>query len=265
MTLSVATIRISKRTILPIRIFINRKRLLGNKSSDPNNNDEKTSFQAPLLSNNSIICLRSPITRIYLSNQDMERLCLEIKDTIILILYELTSPKLLKNVLNKLRIGSSMDFQKDVIPNIIDASSSDGNKFLNVPVVTITRISKTKYKLHFKQNWELDIFIKSFKLLTKIRHYLLFTDETIGVAQSLGLVPKRKILLMEQKSSKIATDDTESNEDNTTPYILQENEENGGQEEEESKPIITFKYNPIITLNECISVHVLQRPRRHKT
>lgn len=56
-----------------------------------------------------------------------------------------------------------------------------------------------------------------------------------------------------------------------SPQVLQEEEEevipnNGEVTEppEEQKPNLKFRYSPVISLGECINVHVLQRPQRNK-
>lgn len=51
------------------------------------------------------------------------------------------------------------------------------------------------------------------------------------------------------------------------PKLLVENEESDAleaPEEENIKPVIEFKYKPVINLGEIIDIYVLQRPRRHK-
>ncbi|CCC70656.1 hypothetical protein NCAS_0F01720 [Naumovozyma castellii] len=253
MASSIATVRISKNAIVSLRVFINRKKLLRNNSR------EGQTFQAPLLSNNSIICLKSPLVRILISNQDMERLTNEIRDTIILIVYDLSSPEVMETVLGKLRIGSSADFETEILPKLMDENTLSKD-LVNVPLQTVTRVAKFKYKLRFKGNWELDIFINNMKKLIKIRHFLLFTDGHMSAARTLELPPNRRILLTEQKTS------LESEGSPMIPLEVDGDEmiETTQDAVEDVKPDIKLKYNPIINLGECLSIHILQRPRRHK-
>ncbi|SJM84216.1 related to Single-strand annealing weakened protein 1 [Zygosaccharomyces bailii] len=239
---SVALVKIASNTVLPIRIFVNRKQLLQNNSKD-------TVFHAPLLSNNSIVCIKSPSTRIYLSNNDMRNLTTEIETDILLIIYELASPVALQDVLKKLKMGHTMDWQEDVVPRLFQKSSES---LVTSHLQSITRISKFKYKLHFKHNWELDIFIDNIRVLAHIRAYLVFKNE-ISICPPFAVHSKRKILLNEQVQ--------------TPPSLLNEEHSNVPdyeELEEEDKPKLKFKYRPIINLGECINIHVLQRPQRHR-
>ena len=125
MTVSIANIRVSSNSILPIRIFVNRKQLANNVAS-------KTIFEAPILSSNTLVSLKSPKTRIYLSNNDMKNLCDELKDDILLILYELTSPLIHDTVLQKIRIGTTIDFQENVIKQIIGIVDESIKYYVNI-------------------------------------------------------------------------------------------------------------------------------------
>ncbi|GAV53716.1 hypothetical protein ZYGR_0AK02180 [Zygosaccharomyces rouxii] len=246
---SVALVKVASNTVLPIRIFINRKQLLQNNSKD-------TVFHAPLLSNNSIVCIKSPSTRIYLSNHDMQSLTDDIETEILLIIHELTSPQLMQDVLRKIKTGQSMDWQKDVMPRIFP---SGAEPLVISHIQSITRIAKFKYKLHFKHNWELNIFIDNIRSLAHIRAYLMFKNDMSILPPVVGLHSKSKVLLHEQTEKE------------KPPQLLQENDEptipdteEAAEVQEEQKPELKFRYKPVISLGECINVHVLQRPQRNK-
>lgn len=115
---SIATVKIARDMVLPLRIFVNRKQIL-QTNDKTSNKSNATIFEAPLLSNNSIICLKSPNTRIYLSQQDKKNLCDEIKEDLLLIVYELASPEIISSVLSKIRVGHSTDFQINVLPKLL--------------------------------------------------------------------------------------------------------------------------------------------------
>ena len=250
MALSVATVKVSKDVVLPLRIFVNRKQLL-------QNNTNKPIIQAPLLSNNSIVCLKSPTTRIYLSNNDLKSLCTELKDDLLLILYELSSQEIMEQDLGKLRIGKSLDFQTNIMSKFFKEEST-GNFMTQSHIESATRVSKFKYKLRFKHNWEVDIFINNIKKLADIRHFLLFrySDDKLFPFM-LKLRSKRRILLVEQ----------EQIENERTSSILQEENDDMGITDmappEDTKPSVDFIFHPIVNLGDCIDIHVLQRPRRH--
>ncbi|CAI4054285.1 hypothetical protein N7582_000037 [Saccharomyces uvarum] len=247
---SIATVKIAKDMVLPLRIFVNRKHML-QSNSNSNNNPDATIFQAPLLSNNSIVCLKSPNTRIYLSQQDKKILCDEIKEDLLLILYELASPEIVTSVLSKIRIGHTIDFQTGVLPKLFAGACTEDT--LSSHIQTVTRLAKFKYKLHYKNKWELDIYVNSIKNIANIRHYLMFQTLTIN-GFSLNAGPKTLL------TKKIETQPQ-------VPKLLVENEESDAleaPEEENIKPVIEFKYKPVINLGEIIDIYVLQRPRRHK-
>ena len=124
---------------------------------------------------------------------------------------------------------------------------------LSSHIQTVTRLAKFKYKLHYKNKWELDIYVNSIKNIANIRHYLMFQTLTIN-GFSLNAGPKTLL------TKKIETQPQ-------VPKLLVENEESDAleaPEEENIKPVIEFKYKPVINLGEIIDIYVLQRPRRHK-
>ncbi|CCF60417.1 hypothetical protein KAFR_0K00620 [Kazachstania africana CBS 2517] len=245
MVLNVATVKISDNMVLPLRIFINRKRILENNSS-------KTIFEAPLLSNNSIVSLKSPNVRLYLSEYDMRNLCEEIRNDLIFIAYEVSSPEILDKIIAKLRIGNSLPYKE----NVVSKTEGESNKFIASHVETITRVSKFKYKLHFKKNWELDIFINDVRKLSQLRHYLIFSKYR-SILPPLIVRPDRRLLLVEHSaSSRKPNILIEREEDEEDPFAMQPAEE---------KPEIKFKYKPVLNVMSCIDIHVLQRPRRHKS
>lgn len=236
-------IKLAADIVLPIRIFVNRQQLLQNNSQD-------TVFHAPLLSNNSIVCIKSPSTRIYLSNNDMLNLSSEIETEVLLIVYELTSPPLMQDVIKKLRMDQSMDWHKEVVSKLFQGHTES---LVTSHIQSITRISKFKYKLHFKHNWELDIFVDNIKSLAHIRAYLLSRGEVPTYHPPLPMRSKRKVLLYEQVQ--------------TPPNLLSEEHPSvpdTSESEEDKKPELKFKYRPVINLGECINIHVLKRPQRYK-
>lgn len=179
----------------------------------------------------------------------MESLTNDIENEILLIVHELTSPQLVQNVLRKIKTGTSLDWQNDVMPKIF----SNGAEPLVVShIQSITRIGKFKYKLHFKHNWEVNIFIDNIRLLAHIRAYLMFKTDMSIVPPAIGPHSKSKILLHEQM------------EKDRQPSILREEEDESLEIQEEQKPELKFKYTPTISLGECINIHVLRRPQRNK-
>lgn len=249
MTVSIANIRVSSNSILPIRIFVNRKQLANNVAS-------KTIFEAPILSSNTLVSLKSPKTRIYLSNNDMKNLCDELKDDILLILYELTSPLIHDTVLQKIRIGTTIDFQENIIKQIlgsVDENINDygHNKFFESHIVTLKKLSKIKYKLHFKFNWEVEIYINNISKLSKIRQNLVFKIHP----NNLDVYDQRASLLTDKSS--IVTPEEQLDDDNDNLNMSQLERDNS-----DIKPEILFKYKPIATFVQCIDIHILKRPRR---
>ncbi|CCH61294.1 hypothetical protein TBLA_0E02390 [Henningerozyma blattae CBS 6284] len=262
MASGVATIQISKNVVLPILLYINRSQLLKNNSSSSyssSTNDDNL-FQAPIISNNSIICLKSANTKLYLSNIDMKNLIEEIRDDILLIIYEITSIEIIETVLNKVRIGNTIDFKSSVLPVLFP--NGDPSNFVDSNITTITRVGKYKYKLNFKKNWELDIYIENIKKLQAIRYYILFGSYQ-NSTHATNIYQQRRILLAEKYNV---------DENNGTPIISVEPADESipisedpvlvQEDEEDKKPQIAFKYNPVTNLGGCLSIHVLQRPKR---
>lgn len=250
MVVSVATLKITDSIVVQLRIFVNRKQLLQNYDK------ATTLFEAPLLSNNSIISLKSPLTGIYLSKTDMQNLCQEIKEEIRLILYDLTAPNIAKTVLQKIRVGQTIDFQTKVLRPIYDNLGPDSDTYLKSNIKTISRISKFKYVLHYESNWKLDIFIDNISKLVSIRQLLVFKySPTVHV-------PHRRRMLIVQKSSVLAKKVVIPDESDVSSVVDKPLEV---EEEilEDIKPEIAFKYRPIRNLGSIMDVHVLGRPRRH--
>ena len=186
----------------------------------------------------------------------MQSLTDDIETEILLIIHELTSPQLMQDVLRKIKTGQSMDWQKDVMPRIFP---SGAEPLVISHIQSITRIAKFKYKLHFKHNWELNIFIDNIRALTHIRAYLMFKNDLSIIPPVVGLHSKSKLLLHEQMETE------------KPPQVLQEDDEpsipnydEAAEIQEEQKPELKFKYSPVVSLGECINVHVLQRPQRNK-
>lgn len=244
MVQSLTTLKIDNNTTVQLRIFVNRKQILQNSS-------KTTVFEAPLLSNNSIVSLKSPSIGIYLSNTDMKSLFDEIKEEISLILYEVTSPNISQNVLSKLRVGQTMDFQTSVIQRLKDDLTIDDGEFIRSNILAITRVSKFKYKLYYESNWKLDIFIENTRKLTDIRQSLVFNDSILPLH-----VPHKRRMLIMQKSTSLRR----SFENDTNMTM-----ETDGATLNDIKPEIKFKYKPILNLGPILDIHVLERPRRHKS
>ena len=282
MVLSVATVRITKNACLRLRIFVNRKHILQDASKN-------SSFEVPLLSNNSIVSLKSPMTGIYLSDSDMKPLCNEIKQEILLILYELASPPVAEKILAKIRIGQTIDFQTGVVEKIRKMLKPDGDadtSFVTSNVQTITRVSRFKFKLHYVKNWELHIFIDNIKKLSKIREYLLYWDKWSmhGNRAITELNQHKNSLLLAEKVSvfpQVATSpgspgsgDIEISgirNENSPDGIVRDddNDDHNDNDDdlrfvEDVKPEIKYNYRSLVCFGSCIDIHVLQRPRRHK-
>ncbi|SMN21490.1 similar to Saccharomyces cerevisiae YAL027W SAW1 Protein involved in Rad1p/Rad10p-dependent removal of 3'-nonhomologous tails during double-strand break repair via single-strand annealing [Maudiozyma saulgeensis] len=244
MVVSLATLRVSDNIAVQLRIFVNRKQIL------QNNDKATTLFEAPLLSNNSIVSLKSPNTGIYLSNTDMSSLCDELKEEIRLILYDLTSPNISKTILQKIRIGQKVDFQEKILKPIKDNLDSDSNNFIKSSILTISRVSRFKYLLHYESKWKLDIFIENIAKLASIRQLLIFK-----YSFTMNVPHKRRMLIMERFSSqtkRTIVDDSDNENDIDMEETI-----------EDVKPEIKFKYRPIRNLGPILDIHVLERPRRH--
>ncbi|KAG0668054.1 hypothetical protein C6P45_005105 [Maudiozyma exigua] len=250
MVVSMASLKVTDNIVIQIRIFINRKQILQNYDK------ATTLFEAPLLSNNSIISLKSPGTGIYLSNIDMQSLCEDLKEEIRLILYDLTAPNISKTVLQKIRVGQKIDFQTRVLEQIQDNLGSASDTYLKSNIKEISRISKFKYVLHYESNWKLDIFIDNISKLATIRQLLVFKySPTVHV-------PHKRRMLIVQKSSVAAKkvvipDESDMNE------LGEESTSVQNETMEDIKPEIAFKYKAIRNLGPIMDVHVLERPRRH--
>lgn len=245
-------IRISKECVLPVRVHINRKQILSTSNND-------TTVQAPLLSNNTIVCLKSPLTKLYLSNIDLKNLTEDIKEDLLIILYDLTSPIMKEQVLNKLRVGHSIDFKTDVVDKVNDSLHSD----LSISSLTsIKRVGRFRYKVTFRKNWDADIYISNIKKLEAIRTYLIFKDQYSQWTEYPCIEKRKSLMLMEQSVNATKND----------PPILQEEDDNtiGNEiaEQEEppnKKPSITFRYKSMLSLIQCIDLYVLKRPKRKRT
>ncbi|CCK70228.1 DNA-binding protein SAW1 KNAG_0D04890 [Huiozyma naganishii CBS 8797] len=241
MAISVATVALDERTTLPLRVFVNRRKLASNVK-------ESTLFETPLLSNNSLVSLKSPKTAIYLSNTDMESMCNAIKDDLLMIVYELMGPQV---ALSKLRVGQEKSFDS------IYSTTEYNHEFIDHHIESITRLGKFKYKLWYKNNWELEIFLNNTLKLSRIRRYMLFRDSILHNAVNEGIHDKKQLLLMRQDSvdiSKVPTENDLPLEDLPLEDLPSE----------DIKPEVNFRYKRMVNLVPCIDIHVLERPRRHK-
>ncbi|CCE65395.1 hypothetical protein TPHA_0L00390 [Tetrapisispora phaffii CBS 4417] len=265
MPCTIATLTVANNVLLPLRIHVNRKQLLQNIANS--SSDEKDPiFEAPLLANNSIIQLKAPLTRIYLSNKDLTDLCNEIKYDLLFIVYDLTSKEVMDH---DLRIGKVISFQNDIVEKHYMKDGEMVNDMIkNCHIESIVRISKFKLKISYKHNWELSIFIKSLKQLTEIRNYLLFKNfpTHFDEISTEHMVNTGMVSVKNNKRILLTTVQEQAPEN---PVILLEGSDNesGFIHEhitEDTKPTINYKYQPSITLPECIEIHVLKRPRRHR-
>lgn len=241
---TIAHINLGNDIILHIRIFVNRRKILSN-------NTITTIFETPLLSNNSIIMLNSPNTRIYISTTDIDDLCNEIKDALISIVYELTSP-ILQREMSKIRVGNEMEYAELLKKASVKKARSGITDVNETHILSVSRISKNKYKLYFKYHWEVDIFIENMQLLSKIRSFLLFKDNVPIHLTSLRDQRGGRVMLMEKSTATVTVPAEESAQDT---QLLE------GADE---KPELQFRYQPLVSLGPCLSVHVLQRPVRKK-
>ncbi|SCU80183.1 LAME_0B01926g1_1 [Lachancea meyersii CBS 8951] len=264
--------QVAPGVVLPIRIFINRKQIAKNIE------DARPSFETPILSNNSIIRLKSPLVRLYLSNTDARNLCEEIKDELMLILYELTAKKVHESVTGKLKIGNLVEF-KDILeklPSLRSAFQWDSHP---CGILTLERTAKYQYKLHYDRNWSLDIFIDDIRKLSRIRDTLLarlFPGSALqGSMGSMGS-PGMKVLRRTRQEIPAPLSTTEkpqilreSEDDMTLPDDigegadgLQKAEVSVNTTKDEKKPQFRYRHLPMLNLGNCINIHVLRRPKR---
>lgn len=230
---------------MPLRIFVNRKQLLQKSLNE-------SVFHTPLLSSNSIVYIKSPTTRIHLSNHDMSDLCSEIRTELLLIVYELAPELAPGKTFGSLRVGQTSDFQSNYVSKLPEGDKAG---LFESRIETVTRVAKFKYKLHYKGNWELELYINSVKRLADIRAFLLSKEKDLR-----NLVPmpsKRRILITEAAESiqpKLLTEDDDDNNVSLQeiPAAIDE------------KPDLTFKYRPATNLGDCIDIHILHRPQRRK-
>lgn len=247
MVVSLATLKISNGLALQMKIFVNRKQIIENgKQKEP-------LFEAPLLSNNSIVSLKSPNTGIYLSEKDIRDLCEDIKSDLSMIIYDVVAPYVAQPDLMKLRTGKSLDFQKTLLEKIKKQASDDNNHFISSNITSITRISKFRYKLEYQGKWKLDIFIDNIARLAAIRQQLLYS-QYIPTQGSR----KRKLLVME----KYSTFDSHRASQGEPSELSEEGIE---ETSEDVKPSINFKYRPVRNLGPLFDIHVLERPLRHRS
>ncbi|SCU96393.1 LAMI_0F06392g1_1 [Lachancea mirantina] len=278
---SLAVIEVAEDVVLPIRIFVNRRQLLKNIENS------KTVFETPILPNNSIIRLKSPVMRIYLSNADMKAMCEEIKPELQIILYELTSKEVSEAVLDKLKVGNVLNF-KDVVPHL-PLSKYRRNKLQDDTVTdlynltTIEKTTRNQYKLHFRKSWELDIYVNDIKKLDRIRNLLLQQAALRSNNNnalpwfpllddgSMKIISRRSVTSL-KPSSKDHVFSPESatppppilQEHSMEPALPLENPDHVATADidEEDKPILDFKHFQQTNLGKCIDIQVLQRPRR---
>lgn len=250
----------------------------------------KTIFETPVLSNNSIVRLKSPLVKLYLSNNDTRNLCNEVKNDLLLIIYNLTSNEVRQGALSKLKIGQTMDFVDlfDKLPVLpfkpSDYPTNDENtgKF-HSHLSTIERLGKHQYKLRFKKCWEIDIFITDIRKLALIRNSLLYkssggrylsksTDSILSRdVGSMKVLKRKRIETKEAGNSEdpllILESDEEQDISNiqleTMPIAQKGDSIIDTNQEFEKKPLFEYRYQPMISYGKCVEFHVLKRPRRN--
>ncbi|CUS20788.1 LAQU0S01e14664g1_1 [Lachancea quebecensis] len=268
-------IQVQPGVVLPIRIFINRQQVAKTIQ------DSNTSFETPLLPNNSIIRLKSSLIRVYLSNTDARNLCNDIKNEILLIVYELTAKDVQDEVIGKLKIGNCVD-TKEALGKTGAFSFLYHSDPDRCNLTTLERTGKYQYKFRYNKNWELDIFITDLRKLARIRSVLLarmslqgstFPGTTVPIGDLSGtrVLRRRREEIMSKKSSA------------DEPSILLERDEDGAMldsaaavsstltttppleqadHDENKKPALKFVHSPMLNLGSCIEIHVLRRPKR---
>lgn len=243
--------------------------------------ESKTLFEAPILSNNSIIRLKSPSVKIHLSNEDMRSLTDEIMDDLLFVLYELCSSAIEDKILRKLRVGTFVEFSsvlqifKDAFG--IDLGSEGPNEStvgLNSHITTLHRIGKKKYKLHYSKNWELEIIIDNIeklahwrKLLTLLDSMALSSNETenipLFIPSKSTNVLIRRIISDQPQQGENECDILVESDDNELDIVMSENlasRENSTYKD--VKPEISFQYKGMRLFDKCLRVNVLKRPKR---
>lgn len=258
MVCSYANFQVTHHAFLPIRVYVNKRRLIEN-----NVQQGPAIIEAPLLSSNSIVQLRNPSVSLYLSNQDMGSLCDELRTDLVFLLYELANPIVLNETLNKMRMGHSLDFVTEIAAKF---GRSD-----HTNIKELTRESRSVYRLRYSGNWECDIFITNLKRLSQIRQYLLYgygapnnmTASRLLIREVLE-APKKEV---EEEGDSISGDQIIPIEPSTetvwdVPDIDESNSIHGDQKK---RPLI-HRYRQMVNLGkDCISIHVVQRPRRHRS
>ncbi|QLQ81684.1 hypothetical protein HG537_0F04450 [Torulaspora globosa] len=176
----------------------------------------------------------------------MRDLCLQLKDELVLIAYELAPELVAGGTFGNLRIGQSSDFASNFVSKLL---GGDDSNLITSRIETVTRVAKSRYKLHYKGDWELEIFITSTKRLLEIRSFLL--SQELGLPYNgSSLHSRRKILVTET----VTLD---------TPTILHEEDDQVAVEMDQ-KPELNFKYKPVVNLGECIDIYILHRPKRQR-
>lgn len=282
-----ALIQINSKCVLSVRVFINRNKVLKSIT----NSD--TIFEAPILSNNSIIRLKTPAIRLHLSNEDMKFLLNEIRDSLLFMLYELCSPILEEKVLNKLKIDTFMDFA-DILEILKKGSSLETRSTdvynpidgIDVHITSIERTGKKSYKLHFSHNWRLDILIENIDKLHHWRKLLTLLDSVQSVSntgQSIPLFIPFKSTNVLVRSIKPLESDTNSSKSEDPPILIEPEDDGLGQvprdeiemvdqdpndikldTKDDKKPIFDYQYKGMRLFDKCIKIHVLGRPKRGK-
>lgn len=183
----------------------------------------------------------------------MHDLCSELKTELLLIAYELAPELVAGSSFGSLRVGQTADFSTNFVSKLLTGDDSD---LITSRIETVTRVAKSKFKLHYRGDWELEIFINSVKRLSDIRSFLLSKEQ--GLTYYPGIPHARRKVLLAEIVANVKTkllqeedDGMDQSRDKTTVEI-------------DEKPELKFKYKPAVNLGECIDVHILHRPKRQR-
>lgn len=223
--------------------------------------------------------MKSPIVKVHLSNKDTKILCDELKDTLIFILYELSSELIQKEFLNKLKSGTCITLtniinkihDSGVLRNITDNYESFiDNIRLNVTI--IERKSRYSYRLHFKKNWEVDIIINDIRKLVSWRNILLYeimnpqksyidivephNNSKILISKTINPVKSPDFLKLSECNFNNTSDigiHTTSKSDSTLIHSTIQNK---------IKFQSYHKYDSMVHFGKCIDIYILNRPKK---
>lgn len=199
-----------------------------------------------------------------------------------LILYELTAKEIHEEVLGKIKVGNLVEM-KDIMTRFPSFRHTKHSDTTSCHLTTLERSGKHQYKLHYENNWELDIFVSDIRKLARIRSTLLQRlnfrpNSSSGLIAPIGDLSKTKVL------RRVREEIVSKQEASSEPKLLLESDEedvfpeSGGNEKEptsnvlpemidvdsEKKPKFKFSNVQMLNLGNCIDIHILKRPARAK-